>query len=182
MTARAERIERVIDAIIRRESRRFTNRPADRGGPTKFGITWPPLRAHRRKHGGFVPTSPADIVEAMRSLREPEARAIYRDEYISRPGFDRIRDDELFELVADTGVLHGPRRAARWMQRGLGTVEDGIVGPVTLRAATRRPRDARVAILAGRYASYGRTVSRDPTQLANINGWIARTNDFLERL
>ena len=182
MTARAERIERVIDAIIRREGRRFTNRPADRGGPTKFGITWPTLRAWRRKHGGFIPTSKDGIIEAMRSLREAEARAIYRDEYISRPGFDRIRDDELFALVVDTGVLHGPRRAARWLQRGVGTVEDGIVGPNTLRAATRRPRDARKAILKARFASYGRTVRRDPTQLANINGWIARTNEFLQRL
>ena len=51
-----------------------------------------------------------------------------------------------------------------------------------LRAAARRPRDARKAIIAGRFASYGRTVRRDPTQLANINGWIARTNGFLERL
>ncbi len=182
MIARAERTERVIDAIIVRESRRFTNRPADRGGPTKFGITWPTLRVHRAKHGGFIPRTKAEIIEVMRSLREPEARAIYADYYITRPRFDRIRDDELFELVADTGVLHGPRWAARWMQRGVGTVEDGIVGPKTLRAATRRPRDARKAIIAGRLASYGRTVNRDPEQLTHINGWIARTNEFIGRL
>ena len=182
MNARAERTERVIDAIIVRESRRFTNRPADRGGPTKFGITWPALRAYRRKHGGFIPTAPADIIETMRALREPEARAIYRDEYVARPGFDRIRDDELFELVVDTGVLHRPRWAARWLQRGVGAAEDGIVGPKTLRAASRRPRDARKAILKGRYASYGRTVKRNPSQLTFINGWIARTNEFLDRL
>ncbi len=182
MTARAERTERVIDAIIRRESRRFTNRPADRGGPTKFGITWPTLRVHRAKHGGFIPRTKAEIIEVMRSLREPEPRAIYADYYITRPRFDRIRDDELFELVVDAGVLHGPRWATRWMQRGLGTVEDGIVGPNTLRAATRRPRDARKAIIAGRLASYGRTVKRDPTQLTHINGWIARTNEFIDRL
>lgn len=175
-------IERVIDAIIRREGRRFTDLPADRGGPTKFGITWPTLRARRRKTGGFIPTTKADIIEAMRSLREAEAGAIYRDEYIIRPGFDRIRDAELFALVVDTGVLHRPRWAARWMQRGVGTVEDGIVGPKTLRAATRRPRDARKAILKARFASYGRTVRRDQTQLQFINGWIARTNEFLERL
>ncbi len=182
MTARAERTERVIDAIIVRESRRFTNRPADRGGPTKFGMTWPPGGAHRRKHGGFIPTAPADIIETMRSLREAEARAIYRDDYIIRPGFDRIRDDELFELVVDTGVLHRPLWATRWMQRGVGTVEDGIVGPKTLRAATRRPRDARKAILKARFASYGRTVRRNQTQLQFINGWIARTNEFIDRL
>ena len=77
---------------------------------------------------------------------------------------------------------HGPRRAAQWMQRGVGTLEDGIVGPKTLRAATRRPRDARKAIIAARFASYGRTVKRNPTQLTFINGWIARTNEFLHRL
>ena len=182
MSARAERTERVIDAVIVRESRRFTNRPADRGGPTKFGITWPTLRAYRRKHGGFIPTAPELIIETMRTLREPEARAIYRDRYVVRPGFDRIKDDDLFELVVDTGVLHSPRWATRWMQRGVGAVEDGIVGPNTLRAATRRPRAARKAILKGRYASYARTVRRDPEQLTFINGWIARTNEFLATL
>ena len=182
MSARAERTERVIDAIIRRESRRFTDRPADRGGPTRFGITGEPFRAHRRATGGFVPRPGADTREAIRSLREPEARAIYRDRYVARPGFDRIKDDDLFALAVDTGVLHGPVRAVKWLQRGVGTAEDGIVGPKTLRAATRRPRDARKAILKARFASYGRTVRRDQTQLRFINGCIARTNGFLERL
>lgn len=181
-TERIERTERVIDAVIRRESRRFTNRPADRGGPTKFGITGATLRAWRRKTGGFVPKRGAATSEAVRALQEPEARAIYRDRYVARPGFDRIKDDDLFALAVDTGVLHGPWRAVKWLQRGLGTVEDGIVGPKTLRAAGRRPRDARKAIIAARFASYGRTVNRDPSQLTFINGWIARTNEFLAAL
>ena len=83
---------------------------------------------------------------------------------------------------ADLDQQHGMGLAARWMQRGLGTVEDGIVGPKTLRAAARRPRDARKTTIARRNASYARTVGRDPTQLTNINGWIARTNEFVHRL
>ena len=57
-------VEGMIDALIDREGG-YVNHPADKGGPTCFGITEAVARAHG--YGG-----------AMQSLPRDEAAAIYR--------------------------------------------------------------------------------------------------------
>ena len=63
-----------------------------------------------------------------------DARAIYRRDY-----WDRVRGDELPAAVAllvfDAAVNSGPGRAIRWLQTALRINADGIIGPITMRAA-----------------------------------------------
>ena len=118
--------DEIIDGIVRREGSRFTNDPADHGGPTKFGITLRDLREWRHD-----PNLRADDVEA---LEEDEARAIYRARYIEGPGFLAIADDWLRAFIVDAGVLQGPRNAVKFLQRALNVPSDGVLGPVTLAA------------------------------------------------
>ncbi|MBI1196752.1 MAG: hypothetical protein GC203_02710 [Phenylobacterium sp.] len=118
----------------------FTNRPADRGGPTKFGITAETLGKWRR----LGRDATADEV---RDFTEAEADRIYRAEYYSKPGFDRVAaiSPRVAEEYIDTGVNMGPERPSRWLQEALnlenqqGTwwadiTEDGDIGPATIRA------------------------------------------------
>lgn len=160
--------------IVREGGSRYTNHPADRGGPTKWGITqaaW----AHYKGHE----VEPEDI----KAITEPEAVAFYIDEYVVNPGFVNVEDPLLRELVVDCGVNHGTHRATQWLQQAVGASPDGIFGPKTLAAvAAASPRAAFTQICAYRVRFYGRIVTRDPSQSVFAAGWANRAAEFLDML
>jgi len=116
-------IDTILDEIIRREGG-YVNHPSDRGGPTNFGITAQTLGAWRKLG------RPATAAE-VQALTETEARAIYRHQYITGPGFEVITHPALLHLLIDAGVHSGPKRAVQWLQAALGVTADGIIGPKT---------------------------------------------------
>lgn len=152
----------LLDDILRREGG-FVDHPSDRGGPTKYGITQAALSDYRGR-----PVSVDDV----RTLSEHEARAIYVERYVSRPGFDRLEHTALMALLVDCAVNHGVTRAAKWLQQAAGVAVDGRVGPVTL-AAVNRQDGAQLyrAVLAERCRFYGRLITRDPSQAVFAAGW-----------
>ncbi len=115
-------IDALIDDILVREGG-FVDHPADRGGPTHYGITQATLSRWRQQ-----PVTVQDV----QALTLEEARAIYRHDYIERPGFLRIPDERLRALLVDWGVHSGPQTAIRALQRVLGVRLDGVLGPQTL--------------------------------------------------
>nr|WP_210340258.1 glycoside hydrolase family 108 protein [Microvirga splendida] len=129
----------------------FVHHPGDPGGATKFGITRETLSRAR----GY-PASVTDV----RELTRAEAVALYRRLY-----WDAVRADELppgLDLaVFDLAVNSGPVRAVRMLQTTLGVPADGLMGPVTLKAAgeadlpqaIRRLTRARLGFL-GRLAAW----------------------------
>jgi lysozyme family protein len=170
--------DELLEAILRREGARFSVHPADPGGPSKFGITQATLARSRGR--------PVDTAEVAH-LSEAEARAIYRALYIEEPGFGKIQDPRLRALVVDAGVLHGVKRAARWLQEALGGLEiDGVIGARTLAAVNGlgegETREARKRLLARRYRALAAIVAGDASQAAFLPGWIARCNEFLLEL
>lgn len=162
----------VLDGLIEREGRTFTNHPADQGGPTKFGITQATLAKWRGR--GVSATD----VEA---LQETEARTIYRELYIHGPQFHRIMDPILRTHVVDAGVNHGVGWAARRLQEAAGVTADGILGPISLRAINESngAKTLHLAFCARRFARYAKIVVADPSQLVFIRGWIARANAMM---
>lgn len=169
----------IITDVLRREGTAFTNDPTDHGGPTKYGITLRDLRAWRADF-----SVSADDVEA---LTEQEARAIYRKRYIADPGFEQIPDDWLRAFLVDAGVLQGPRNAIKFLQRGLGIVTDGVIGPVTLAAlADADSQRIRKAVMRERIqhlvAAALVEVPPDLVQSTNLKflrGWLNRVVSFL---
>lgn len=135
----------IIEEIIAREGERYTNIPNDRGGPTKYGITLATLRAWRNN----------PIVDAyqVQILTKDEAKRIYYDRYVMRPGFFLILHmSELIGLeLIDSGVNCGITRASSWLQVALNAFNrsyrvpadyaeltiDGMVGPATRDALSR---------------------------------------------
>jgi lysozyme family protein len=126
-------VDRLIDALIEREGG-FVENPADKGGPTCFGIT----QAVARASGYAGP---------MRQLPREEAAAIYRRLYWLRPRFDEVasRSDRIAAELFDTGVNMGPAVAVTFLQRALAAlnrngsdypdlVPDGRIGAQTLSA------------------------------------------------
>ena len=174
-------VDRWIDGLIEREGG-YVNHPADKGGPTCFGITEAVARAH-----GYA--------GAMRSLPREEAVAIYRRLYWHRPRFDEIarRSPRVAEELFDTGANMGPAVAATFLQRALTAlnrnggdypdlVPDGRIGEVTLRAlddflAVRGQRGGETVLLRALEALQGerylRLAERRPANEAFLYGWLA---------
>lgn len=161
----------IIKNLIRREGG-FVDHPADRGGPTNYGITQQTLSEHR----GYEVT-----VDDVRNLTEEEAWDIYVERYINDPNFHQIAHPALLVLIFDCAVQHGQVRAAMWLQQAAGVNDDGMVGPVTLDAVNSQPGEQLYRrVLADRCRFYGKLITRDPSQAAFAHGWANRVAEFIE--
>ena len=174
-------VDTMIDALIEREGG-YVNHPADKGGPTCFGITEAVARAHG--YGG-----------AMRQLPRTDAAAIYRRLYWQRPRFDEVakRSAPLAAELLDTGANMGPAVAVTFLQRALTAlnrggkdypdlVPDGRIGPATLAALdafleTRGKTSGETVLLRALEALQGerylRLAERRPANEAFLYGWLA---------
>lgn len=166
-------IEYLLDQIIRREGG-YVNHPADRGGPTQYGITAQTL-------GGWRKLGRAATASEVTALCETEARAIYRQQYITAPGFDSITHPALLALLVDAGVHSGPKRAAQWLQTALGVTADGVIGPKTQAAINAAEQGVLYGkVLGQRLRHLGRLITDDPKQSAFAAGWMNRMAEFVE--
>jgi len=173
-------IGNLIDEVIDREGG-YVNHPADRGGPTRWGITERVARAD----GYDGP---------MALLPRTRAAAIYRRRYWTAPGLDRVaeRAPALAAELFDTGVSMGPAAAVRFLQRALNAlnrgardypdaVVDGRVGPATLGAldaflGSRGRAGERVLIRAAdalQGERYLALAEARPANEAFLYGWLA---------
>ena len=180
-------VDQMIQALIDREGG-FAAHPADRGGPTCFGIT----EAVARAQGYDGP---------MRLLPRNEAVEIYRRLYWLRPRFNHVseRAPVIASELFDTGVNMGPAVATTFLQRALtalnrnGTdfpdlVPDGRIGDKTLSAldafiALRGEESGQTVLLRALEALQGerylRLAERRPANEAFLYGWLAnRIGEF----
>lgn len=172
-------VEKLIDDLIDREGG-YVDHPADRGGPTRFGITEQVARAFGWKG-------------PMRDLPESIAFDIYRRRYWLEPRLDEIAAvfpriaDEMF----DTAVNMGPGVSIQFVQRALNALNrgasdwpdiavDGRIGPMTLQALRRykavRGDRAEAVLLKALDALQGerylRLVETRPANEAFLFGWL----------
>src|SRR3954452_5346616 len=174
-------VDRLIDGLIEREGG-FVSHPADKGGPTCFGITEAVARAH-----GYA--------GAMRQLPRDEAVRIYKRLYWLRPRLDEVakRSANLAAELFDSGVNMGPSVAITFLQRALTAlnrsgkdypdlVPDGRIGPMTLFAldaflVARGKAGGETVLLRALEALQGerylRLAERRPANEALLYGWLA---------
>lgn len=177
--------EHIIDDVLRREGwPKYTDLPADRGGPTKGGVT---LGAWR----DYIDDQTA-TAEDLQAVTEEQAREFYEFKFIVEPKFDAIQDQNLRHLLIDAGVNHHPRHPSKWLQAALGVKQDGRIGPITLEAtACANPRVLYWRVLSRRVQLYGRLVSADRElkrarhagfhlQAEFASGWNNRAASFIE--
>ena len=166
-------IDTILDEIIRREGG-YVNHPADRGGPTDFGITEQTL-------GSWRQLGRSATAAEVQALTEAEARAIYRQQYIAGPGFEAVTHLALLHLLVDAGVHSGPKRAVQWLQSSLGVTADGVIGPKTRAALAAADQGVLYGkVLAQRLRHLGRLITNDPRQSAFAAGWMNRMAEFVE--
>ena len=113
----------------------YTNHPADKGGPTKFGITWRVWRDYC--HINDLPQTPINRITV------EDAGGVYRRNYWNVVAGDWLAAGVDY-AVFDGGVNSGTHRGAKWLQRAINRClpkgearikVDGRIGPVTIAAA-----------------------------------------------
>lgn len=97
----------------------YSNNPADPGGETNWGVTV----AVARENGYVGP---------MKDMDQSVAKTIYSRKYWL-PAFDQLPYSVAFQ-VFDAAVNSGVGQAVRWLQRTVGTADDGKLGPITMAA------------------------------------------------
>jgi lysozyme family protein len=190
--------QQVIDEILRREGwPKYTNIAADRGGPTKGGITLLAWAGYKKRPPAIGPNGKlyagaAVTAAEIAAISESEARAFYRHEFIVAPNFHLVADEHLRELLIDAGVNHGPRHPSKWVQWAAEVKQDGVLGPISIAAINAcAPLELFLWVMSFRIRLYGRLVSTDPelkrARAAGINlqaifaeGWNNRAAEFLE--
>lgn len=161
----------IIRDVIQREAG-YANYSADKGGPTKYGVTLAALSNYRNR-----PCTAEDI----KNLTVAEAGALLTKVYVVDPGLDKIVDDNVRALAADCSVNHGVRVAVKMLQQAAHVFPDGLLGAKTLEAINRMTPAALYSNLcAERVRLYGRIISRDPTQAVFAAGWADRVARFIE--
>lgn len=123
-----------LAAVLQHEGG-YVNDPQDPGGATNKGVTQHVYDDWRRSQG-LAPRS-------VRAIEPAEIQAIYRKRY-----WDAIRGDDLPAGVDyctfDFAVNSGVNRAARYLQKAVGVLDDGKIGPMTLAAVKAQPADCLI--------------------------------------
>ena len=147
----------------------FVDHPADRGGPTKFGIS---QRAY------------PDI--DIRNLTLEAAKELYRADYWNPLHLDEIQSADVCAELFECGVNQGLGWAAINVQEALNFLGfavrvDGRLGPVTVDAInsyTLRSSDHRRALVIAmngeQYGRYKQIVKSNPSQAVFTRGWMKR--------
>jgi lysozyme family protein len=180
MLAPPPSLDQLIDGLLSREGG-FSDHPADRGGPTKYGIT----EAVARAHGYNGPMS---------LLPRGEAAAIYRRIYWLRPALDQVarKAPRIAAELFDTGANMGPGVATTFLQRALTALNrngsdypdlepDGRIGATTLAALAAflkiRGAGGEIVLMRALEALQGERYLRlAEKRLANeafLYGWLA---------
>lgn len=140
----------------------------DPGGPTNKGITIATYAAYLG-----VPVTEASydaLKEKLRNIPDEHLKAIYGKNYwgVVR-GHDLPPGVDL--AVWDWGVLSGPTRSTRYLQKVVGVPQDGHMGPVTLAAVKRADPLAVVRNLMAERRAFLRGL---PTFWRFGKGWLRR--------
>ncbi len=137
----------------------YVNNPADRGGPTKYGITQADM--------------PGVDVENITT----EMAIQYYTEHYWKPLYSQINDQLLAEKLFDMGVLMGVKVAVRLLQitisNDITIVSDGVFGEQTLIDMNQEmdllPRYRTVLI-----QHFINIVNNNPNDSEFLQGWINR--------
>ena len=169
-------VDQMIADLIKVEGG-YSDHPADKGGPTMYGVT----QAVARANGYAGP---------MREMPMSVATSIYRKKYFTAPGFESVYllSPLIAEEMFDTGVNMGVTIPGPWLQRLLNVFNDaktdltvdGAIGPATITALrlylNKRGSDGETVMVRGlnclQGARYVELAENREQNRAFIYGWL----------
>jgi lysozyme family protein len=110
----------------------------------------------------------------MKALTLDTVKPFYKSMY-----WDKVRCDELpvgvDYAVFDFAVNAGVGRAAKFLQRAVGAVDDGVIGSGTLALVSKTtPGKLLKNFAEQKEAFYNTLAEKNPTQKKFLKGWLAR--------
>jgi lysozyme family protein len=181
-------VQQLAEEIVAREGG-FVDDPADPGGATNHGVT-----IHTLRRLGLDLTGDGQVTEAdVRRLTRAQAIEIFIEHYFRRPGIGALPEviqASVFDMYVNAGA-----NAVKVLQRlltamGFPCVDDGLLGPQTIRAA-QMAAEAAPSHLADAYGiarrnyyyalADARPASRKFARRRDggKGGWITRAEDFI---
>lgn len=151
----------LIETRAQRRAVGYVNDPDDAGGETKFGVA---------KNAN----PDLDIT----NLTWEQAKDVYYNKYWIAGKCHQL-PSRVAVLHFDGCVNHGPRSAAKFLQRALGVQDDGVIGPATLDAAEQADEfELCMAISQERAKFYQNIVRNKPSQAKFLKGWLRRIEEM----
>ena len=139
----------------------------DAGGETNFGVTAGAWAAYLGR-----------AVESgeMKALTKEQVKPFYRAMY-----WDKVKGDDLPSGVDyaafDFAVNAGVARAAKFLQRAVGAVDDGVIGSGTLGLVAKAdPQNLLKFFSDQKQRFYNTLATTNPTQQKFLKGWLARVD------
>lgn len=146
----------------------FVNHPKDPGGMTNLGVT-------KKVYEEWIGHKVSEQI--MRKLTPPLVAPLYRKKY-----WDVLKCESIprgLDLcVFDFGVNAGTNRSARYLQRLIGVSEDGLIGPKTLIALTKKAASDGVGSLIDEFQDARRGYYRKLNTFPTFGrGWLRRVDE-----
>jgi len=145
----------------------YVNDPADRGGETNLGVTIDAWGTYLKRA-----IQPGE----MKALQQETVKPFYKSMY-----WDLVKCDDLpvgvDYAVFDFAVNAGVSRAAKFLQRAVGAVDDGVIGSGTLgRVAKTDPAKLLDNFSDQKQRFYNGLAANNPSQQKFLKGWLARVD------
>jgi len=155
-----------FDRVIQSEGGYVWDRD-DAGGETNLGVT---IGAWGAYLGRAI--QPGEMVKLTKSDVKPFYKAMY---------WDKVKGDDLPAgvdyAIFDFAVNAGTGRAAKFLQRAVGAVDDGVIGSGTLGLVAKADPTKLLNNFADqKQRFYNGLATTNPTQQKFLKGWLARVD------
>lgn len=145
----------------------FVNHPNDPGGATNKGVTI----ANFRKY-----VKPGGTVADLKKITNAQVATVFKRHY-----WDRVRGDELPSgvdyTVGDFAINSGPSRAIKELQKVVGVVADGAMGPLTMEAINNADPIFIIRNLNANRLAFMKRIRNGKLWATFGRGWQRRVND-----
>ena len=143
---------RALSRVLKHEGG-YVDHPRDPGGATNKGVTITTFRRYVKPKG-----TKADL----RAITEEQVATVYYKHYWAAVHANELPAGVDY-AVFDLAVNSGPSRAARFLQRVVGVIQDGRIGPTTLAAARKADPTEVIARLCDARLTWLKTLKTWPT-------------------
>lgn len=160
---------KAVEKVLEHEGG-FVDHPEDKGGVTNWGIT---QSAYETFIGKTV------TKEEMLIMPKGNAIAIYKEMYWDKIKGDFIKSYAKSFILFDQAVNRGPKSASKQAQKIVGVTADGVIGPQSIKAINDFNEKKFIDLyISDSKQFYKNIVSRDPSQMVFINGWMNRVSSI----
>lgn len=156
---------------------KYSEMSADKGGPTKYGITLATWKKVGYDKNGDKKITKEDV----KLLTKADFNMVFQRTFWAKLMADDILDQSVANIVVDFAYNSGVSRAAKHLQTIVGVTADGVVGSKTIAAVNNYKGGGKTlfnALKADRIRYLKNVVAGNASQKKFLIGWLNRVNSI----